>query len=138
MSEQGTAEQTMQMPKHGEICWSELATTDSEAAENFYRELFGWQFKTSNASGMDYSEISLDGKKQFGGLFQMGKEFGDTPPRWMNYIAVDNIDASAAKVTELGGKICMPSTDIPNVGRFCVVSDPSGAIFSMITMNPRN
>ncbi|MGI8466886.1 MAG: VOC family protein [Pyrinomonadaceae bacterium] len=146
MSEQtATAEQTKQMPRHGEICWNELATNDSEAARKFYGELFGWKFETHNMecqneqqneqnTGMAYTELSLDGKKQFGGMYQITKEMGEMKPNWINYIAVDNVDESAAKVGELGGKICLPPMDIPNVGRFCVITDPSGATFSMITM----
>jgi predicted enzyme related to lactoylglutathione lyase len=60
-----------------------------------------------------------------------------SPPHWMTYIAVDDVDQSAAKVWELGGKVCVPPTDIPNTGRFCVVNDPSGATFSLITLKPQ-
>jgi predicted enzyme related to lactoylglutathione lyase len=73
-------------------------------------------------------------------MFQMDKQScgGETgempPPHWMSYIAVDDVDTSAAKVWELGGKVCVPPTDIPNVGRFCVVNDPTGATFSLITL----
>jgi predicted enzyme related to lactoylglutathione lyase len=54
----------------------------------------------------------------------------------MTYIAVDDVDQSAAKVWELGGRVCVSPTDIPNTGRFCVVNDPSGATFSLITLKP--
>lgn len=134
MSEQAATEQ-MAMPKHGEFCWNELATTNYESCKTFYTELFGWQIKENEpVAGMTYNEISIDGKKQFGGMYQMGKEFGDAPSHWIAYVAVDDVDASAAKVTELGGSVCVPPTDIPNTGRFCVVNDPSGATFSLITL----
>ncbi|MGI8641109.1 MAG: VOC family protein [Pyrinomonadaceae bacterium] len=136
------AAEQMAMPKHGEFCWNELASNNLEACKTFYAELFGWQFKENepmagmdcDGAGMIYNEISIDGKKQFGGMYQMGKEFGETPPHWMSYIAVDDVDASVEKVAELGGSVCVPPMDIPNTGRFCVINDPSGATVSLITL----
>jgi predicted enzyme related to lactoylglutathione lyase len=136
-----TAEQEMSMPKHGEVCWTEIATSNVETCKNFYSELFGWSLKKSEAVGgdMEYYEFSSGEEScPSGGLYQMGKEFGDAPPHWMSYVSVDDVDAAASKVWELGGKVCVPPTDIPNVGRFCVVNDPTGATFSMITMKPWN
>ncbi|MEO8071863.1 MAG: VOC family protein [Acidobacteriota bacterium] len=52
----------------------------------------------------------------------------------MSYIAVDDVDAAAEKVTELGGSVRVPPTDILNTGRFCVINDPTGAVFSLITL----
>lgn len=141
MSEQTAAAEAMAMPKHGTFCWNELMTTDLESCKKFYAELFGWNLKRSEAVGeqMEYIEFGTDENSTFGGMFQMGKEFcgeeGETmPPHWMHYIHVDNVDESAAKVWELGGKVCVPPTDIPNVGRFCVVNDPTGATFSLLTV----
>jgi predicted enzyme related to lactoylglutathione lyase len=56
----------------------------------------------------------------------------------MSYVAVDKVDDSAEKIKELGGNVCVPPTDIPNVGRFCVVNDPTGATFSLIALKPWN
>ena len=143
MSEQASTAQ-MTMPKHGEFCWNELGTTNVEACKSFYSGLLGWKFKENtpmacpDGSEMIYSEISVDGQKQFGGMFQMGKEFGEIPSHWMSYVAVDNVDATAEKVTELGGSIYVPPTDIPNTGRFCIIKDPAGAIISLITLAADN
>ena len=122
------------MPCHGAFCWNELGTTDDEAAKKFYAELLGWKFKEGEAAGMKYSEISLGDGKGFGGLYKMGPEFGGAPSHWMSYVAVDDVDASAKRVEELGGKVCVPPTDIPNVGRFSVINDPTGATLSLITL----
>jgi uncharacterized protein len=139
MSEQTATAEKMLMPKHGEFCWNDLATTNVEACKKFYGELLGWQFKESDATGMAYSEISLDGQNFVGGMWQTDQcPEGETnempPPHWMTYVAVDDVDAAAAKVWELGGKVCVPPTDIPNTGRFAVVNDPTGATFSLITL----
>ena len=129
------------MPAHGAFCWNELSTNDDEAALKFYSELLGWEFKRSDAAAcegsdappMVYNEIVVGGK-HVGGVFKMGPEFGGAPSHWMSYVAVDDVDASAAKVAELGGSVCVPPTDIPNTGRFCVVNDPTGATISLITL----
>ncbi|HVF50443.1 MAG TPA: VOC family protein [Pyrinomonadaceae bacterium] len=127
-----------QIPAHGQFCWSELATTNADAAKNFYSELFGWKFKQGDVPGMSYSEIMAGGEKPVGGLYQMGAECGwgdNVAPHWMSYVAVDDVDASAQRVVELGGKICVPPTDIPNVGRFSVITDPTGANISIVTLS---
>ena len=129
------------MPANGAFCWNELSTTDDEAAIKFYTELLGWEIKKSDAAAcegsdappMVYNEIVVGGK-HVGGIFKMGPEFGQMPPHWMAYVAVEDVDAKARQVWELGGKVCVPPTDIPNTGRFCVINDPTGATLSLITL----
>jgi len=131
------------MPAHGTFCWNELSTTDSDAAVRFYTELLGWEVRKSDA--MESSEGAADappvvyneivvGGEHVGGIYKMGPEYGGAPSHWMSYVAVDDVDARAAKAAELGGSVCVPPTDIPNVGRFCVVNDPTGATISLITL----
>jgi uncharacterized protein len=132
------AEQTAtahEAPANGTFCWNELATTDLGAAKKFYTELLGWQLKESNAAGMVYNEI-VAGDQHVGGMYQIGPECGgpESSPHWMAYVAVDDVDAKAKQVEELGGKVCVPPTDIPNVGRFCVINDPAGATLSLIKL----
>ena len=122
------------MPAHGAFCWNELATTDAGAAKKFYTELLGWKLQESQAAGMAYSEIIV-GDQHVGGLYQLTAEQGNVPSHWMAYVAVDDVDAAAARVAELGGKVVMPPTDIPNVGRFCVINDPTGAALSLIKLS---
>jgi predicted enzyme related to lactoylglutathione lyase len=122
------------IPANGAFCWNELSTTNLEAAQKFYTELLGWKLKQSDAApGMVYNEIIVEGRP-CGGMFQMGAEFGNTPSHWMAYVAVDDVDAKAAQVKELGGSVCVPPTDIPKVGRFCIITDPTGATISLIKL----
>lgn len=121
------------IPKHGEICWRELATSDLEAARNFYQELFGWTLEKSKVSPVDYLEIHV-GEKACGGLLEMNEEWGDPlpPSHWMTYIAVDDVQATVEKIKANGGGVCVPPFDAPKVGHISVVNDPSGATFSLI------
>ena len=123
--------------QHGRICWTELASRDVEAAKKFYTELLGWQLTVSQAAGMNYTEI-VAGDRHIGGMYQLTEECGgsaDAPSHWMSYVAVDDVDSSARRTEELGGKVCVPPTDIPNVGRFCVINDPTGATISLIKLS---
>ncbi len=138
MSEQTATAEQMVMPKHGEFCWNDLATNNTEASKSFYAELFGWQFKESNDTEMKYSEISLDGQKPFGGIWEITKEMSEVSPHWMSWVAVDDVDAMVEKVKELGGNVCIPPMDIPNTGRFIVINDPSGATLSLITLKQQS
>lgn len=126
---------------HGTICWAELASKDLGAAKSFYSELFGWHLKGgdvtstdgSDAAAMNYTEIVVGGRP-VGGMYQITENMGGMPSNWSTYVSVDDVDASAKKVEELGGSIVMPPMDIPHVGRFCVVKDPSGGSIAMITL----
>jgi uncharacterized protein len=129
MSE-ATAEK-WEMPKHGEICWAELSTSNVEGCKEFYSDMFGWTY----SGGADYQEIHLGGGKQFGGLMQKAPELESVPSHWLSYVSVNDIDASMAKAVELGGNVVVPTMDIPKTGRFGVISDPSGAIIAMITLS---
>ncbi|MBK7707665.1 MAG: VOC family protein [Acidobacteria bacterium] len=127
------------MPKHGEFCWTEVATGDLDAAMNFYRTVFGWTFKENNSvgEGMRYEEFSAANGNPIGGMYKISAEmYGDNPPppHLINYIAVDDVDATAARAPEIGGAVVSGPMDVPNVGRMAVLQDPTGAKFAIITL----
>ena len=55
----------------------------------------------------------------------------NVPPNWLLYFYVTDVNASTAKVQELGGKLRRPVESMGNMGRFCVIEDPSGAICAL-------
>jgi hypothetical protein len=118
------------------FCWHELMSNDVEKAKAFYGELLGW--KTSEMTVGEHGSYTIfhetEGDPGIAGMMGMdGPEWEGIPPHWMMYIMVDDVDAQTARVTELGGNVCVPPTDIPNIGRFAVVQDPTGATFSLFT-----
>jgi predicted enzyme related to lactoylglutathione lyase len=114
----------------GSACWGELATTDLKKAGDFYSSLFGWSLKESS-DGMPYTEFGNQGKA-IGGMMPLSSMQNDgMPPSWSVYFAVENCDAAAEKARGLGASLCVPPSDIPNVGRFAVIQDPQGAFFSI-------
>lgn len=122
---------------HGAFSWTELMTTDVAAAKNFYGKLLGWQFREMDMGKMIYNVIGAGGQ-DVGGIMPMPPDAPKgMPPGWGSYVTVNNVDAVSEKVPGLGGKILVPPTDIPTVGRFCVIQDPQGAMISLITYLPR-
>lgn len=121
---------TDRFQEHGAFSWFELAATDLPAAKSYYTRLFGWSFEPWNGEG-DYTLIKVAGKEVAG--MTAARPDGPKPPGWGVYITVTDVDATAEKAEELGGKILVPPTDIPRVGRFCVLQDPQGGVVSAIT-----
>ena len=123
--------------KPGSVCWNELASRDADAARLFYGELFAWQPEIRDMGEVGKYTVFKNGEAEAAGLLQMTEEWGDLPSHWMVYFSVADCDASAHKAAELGGKVCVPPTDIPPVGRFAVINDPQGADFSIIKLEER-
>jgi predicted enzyme related to lactoylglutathione lyase len=81
-----------------------------------------------------YTEFHL-GDQGVGGMMAIEASWGDVPPHWIVYFQVADLDASAARVGSLGGKLRMEPTDIPEVGRFAIPLDPQGAEFAIIRLD---
>lgn len=113
---------------HGTFVWHELMVPDVQAAKRFYGGLFGWKFRDSNIGGANYSEIYM-GEKAIGGMMAL-PEGDQIPPHWMGYVSVPDVDAAAKAAADAGGKVLVSPTDIPDVGRFAVVTDPQGGAIS--------
>ena len=119
----------------GSLSWNELVSKDKAKAIAFYTGLFGWETQDADmGNGMIYTSIMNQGRPN-GGMMQMTEEWGDLPSHWMVYFAVEDCDASAAKVKSLGGTVMIEPQDIPDVGRFSQVQDPQGAAFTILQMN---
>jgi predicted enzyme related to lactoylglutathione lyase len=68
-----------------------------------------------------------------GGIMAQSEEerAAGVPPNWLGYVDVANVDESAKRVQQLGGKVLVPGTDIPDIGRFAVIADPQGAVLAL-------
>ncbi|MDY0166419.1 MAG: VOC family protein [Thermoguttaceae bacterium] len=110
-------------------------TADVEVAKAFYTKLFGWTTDDMQVEGMTYTVITA-GDKEVGGMMPTPPEAQGIPPTWGAYVTVDDVDATAQTAEQLGGRLLVPPTDIPGVGRFCVIQDPQGATLNAITYKP--
>ena len=119
--------------RHGSFSWFELMTGDVEGAKDFYGKLFGWTTEAMKMEdGMTYTVVKVNGD-QVGGIMATPPQAGQMPSMWGIYVTVDDVDAAARLVRELGGNVLMGPRDISGVGRFCVLQDPAGAVISAIT-----
>jgi uncharacterized protein len=114
----------------GRFVWHELLTTDTAAAAAFYTKVVPWRTAPSSMPGYT---IWMAGQTQIGGLMALPTEPGATPPHWLIYIGTPNVDATSAQAQGLGARVVKVPADIPNVGRFAVLTDPQGATFALFT-----
>ena len=124
------------MGEHGAIAWNELATRDVAKSAAFLQATFGLSANKTDLADVDYYELRRADGTGVGGMMPMDGDMwpADMADHWMVYFGTGDTDATAALATELGGEVCVPPTDIPNVGRFAVIKDPQGATFSIISM----
>ena len=111
----------------GALCWNELGSPDLDASAAFYGGLFGWSTSPMEGGEMPYLVIDNGGRSNGGIRPPMPP---GTPPFWLVYFATDDLDASLAKVSELGGNVLMGNTDI-GIAHIGVVQDPQGAVFAL-------
>jgi len=109
----------------------ELATNDVAKAKKFYGALFDW--KLEDIPGMDYTLIKV-GEGTGGGM--MKNPMPDSPSFWLAYVLVADAVAATEKAKSLGATICKEVTEIPGVGWFSVITDPTGATLALWQMNP--
>ena len=108
------------MSKHS-VVHVEISATDREAAGKFYADLFGW--KVEQMPEMNYA--MFEPGEGVGGCFNPVQE-GNPAGSVIVYIGTDDIEASLAKVEQLGGKTTWPKTEIPGMGWFATFTDPTG------------
>jgi uncharacterized protein len=122
--------------QQGAFSWCELITTDVEAAKKFYAGLLGWELEEVKMEGMSYNVIKAGGQ-EIGGIMAIPPQAAGAPPSWGTYVTVEDVDATVKKAEELGARMIVPLTDIPDVGRFCMFQDPQGATIAVITYTRR-
>lgn len=117
---------------HGNFVWYELLTTDMGSAAAFYHELLGWNAQDASTARFQYRILSNSDGPVCGlmALPLEGRRNGATP-RWVGYVAVNDVDACAADLKALGGSIYVPPTD-SNIGRISIVADPQTATFALV------
>ncbi|MCB9422334.1 MAG: VOC family protein [Ardenticatenaceae bacterium] len=110
------------------LVWNELQTRDSAAAKAFFEKVLDW---TIDADSNGYLLCKANGRTQ-AGIMQMDENWGDVPNNWAVYFMVEDLEASVAKVKELSGSIIVPPTSAGEMGKFAVIQDPQGGIFTIM------
>jgi hypothetical protein len=113
----------------GTFNWTDLSTTDQDAAKRFYSTLFGWEYDdTPVGDGVVYSMAKVGGRNvaAISPQPQQQREAG-APPLWNSYVTVEDADAALARARELGGTVHADAFDVMEAGRMGVIQDPQGA-----------
>jgi predicted enzyme related to lactoylglutathione lyase len=118
-------------PIQGRFCWNQLMAKDPEKAAEFYEDVFGWTTTVQDLGDEKYW-LFKSGGVPTAGMMKMGHGH-DYPDFWLPYVEVSSVDDSVKRVKELGGEIIVPARDIPDLARFAVTADPTGAILAIST-----
>lgn len=116
----------------GTPCWVDLAAPDQQAAIDFYSSVFGWTGEVGPPETGGYAVCELDGKPVAGIMAAMAMGGQPPPPTvWTTYLAAADADATSRAVSDAGGTILMPVTEVMTLGRMCIAADPTGAVFGV-------
>jgi len=118
----------------GAVIWNELITDKPDSALAFYEAVLGITHSTMEMAPGEQYRILKAGGVDVGGC--MEPPMPGVPNHWQVYFAVDDADATASKVSAEGGQVIAEPFDIPSVGRSAVLSDPQGAVFSVLKPTP--
>jgi predicted enzyme related to lactoylglutathione lyase len=125
------SERTKHAP--GTFSWTDLTTTDQDAAKQFYSQLFDWT-AIDNPIGEDmvYSMMQIDGKDVAAISPQMeAQRDAGVPPTWNSYVTVESATDTADRAQKLGGTVMGPAFDVFDAGRMAIIQDPQGAVFEV-------
>lgn len=116
----------------GTISWVDISVPEAESLREFYSKVVGWKSQPIDVDDyQDYAMVPPDGSDAVAGVCHAKGSNADLPPQWLVYIAVDDLDASMARCTELGGKVIVGPKNIGPSFRFCVIQDPAGAVLAI-------
>jgi len=114
------------------FAWYELLTTDLSAARSFYGKVLGWDVQDASTSEFAYGLFNIGGSP-VAGLMELpldGQKQGATP-RWVGYVAVEDVDGVVDQLKRLGGTVYVPPTE-SNIGRLALVADPQTATLALV------
>jgi len=113
----------------GTPCWVDLQTTDPDGARAFYSDLFGWKYDDQPMGDDQVYSMAIKDGGHAAAISPQSPELiaAGVPPMWNTYLAVDDVDATTAKVTAAGGQVGMEPFDVFDSGRMSFVLDPQGA-----------
>ena len=116
-------------PEIGTIGWTDLTVENAAELRDFYAEVTGWQSSPVDMGGYnDYNmNAPASGQPKAGVCHARGSN-ASLPPQWLIYITVEDVDLSARRAVERGGSVVAEPRDMGDMGRYCVIQDPAGAV----------
>ncbi|MFR9676035.1 VOC family protein [Streptomyces sp. TR06-5] len=113
---------------HGSPCWLDLGAPDIQAAADFYRAVFGWEYQSFGPEAGGYGALRKDGKAvaALGALSEEGARSA-----WMVYFRTDDAAATADAASRAGGAVRVAPTAMGEWGSMAQLTDPQGAQFAV-------
>lgn len=120
------------IPEVGSITWTDLTVPNAEEVRDFYSKVVGWiPQPVSMGNYNDFNMTAPESGQPVAGICHARGVNAELPPQWLVYITVENVDQSAEKCRELGGKILAGPKGLGGHGRYCVIQDPAGAVAAL-------
>ncbi|MFF6998366.1 VOC family protein [Streptomyces sp. NPDC008313] len=113
----------------GTPCWVSLMVHGMEATQEFYGELFGWEFRPGPPQLGPYARAEIEGQ-DVAGIGQLPPD-RHLPVAWTPYLASDDVGVTAESVRHCGGTVGVGPLDAGEAGRLVIASDPTGAVFGV-------
>ncbi|MBV9271437.1 MAG: VOC family protein [Candidatus Eremiobacteraeota bacterium] len=107
----------------------ELNTADAAKAKEFYGKLFTWELKDMPTGPVPYTMIGVGDSGTGGGIAEISMP--GNPSAWIPYVLVDDVAAATSKAKSLGGQVYKDVTEIPDMGSFSIIADPTGAVIGL-------
>ncbi len=119
-------------PETGTISWTDLTINNADEVSNFYSKVVGWKVEeVPMGNYCDYSMLTLQTDTPVAGICHSIGVNANMPPQWLIYINVANISNSILECTKLGGKVIVEPKNYANMGTYCVIQDPAGAVCAL-------
>lgn len=115
----------------GRVGWVDLTVADAGALKPFYEAVVGWGSSGFDMGGYEDFVMTRGEGEAVAGICHARGTNAEQPPGWMVYFTVANMEASLAEVEARGGKALSAIKQAGEMGRFCVIEDPSGAVCSL-------
>ncbi len=120
-------------PGVGTIAWQDLTVENAEQVRDFYASLVGWTVKPLSMGDYDDYCMNAPGEgKTVAGVCHARGNNANLPPQWLVYITVGDVEVSARRCVELGGKVIDGPRSMGKQ-RFCVIQDPAGAVAALVS-----
>lgn len=120
------------MSEQSPFIWHELVTSDQACSGKFFGELLGWTRKEVDAGPFGIYTLFQKNGQDVAGMMNPTTGTPDKGSFWHAYVAVEDVDACARRAPLLGGRLVVPPHDVLDVGRICIVADPTGAVAALM------
>jgi predicted enzyme related to lactoylglutathione lyase len=121
-------------PRIGTIGWVDLTVPNAEPVRDFYASVTGWRPERVPMHGYDdFNMLPPDGDAPAAGICHARGGNAALPAAWLIYITVEDVDVSAGLCKDQGGRLVIEPRNMGEMGRFCVIEDPAGAVVALFS-----